>query len=420
MVEAAESIPAPARRGGGRTSDKTMATTLIGTHGLEHIYAHSFPVLVTAIYESLALNPLQFGVMLAVRQLSGGLTSVGGGFFVDIFRYRSGQVLGISMGLIGLGYLLVALAPTYLFIIVALVVASAGSALWHPPALGLLARRFPRQRGLYISLHRSMGNVGDLAGPLIAGALLGITSWRWIMGGGTPVLLLLGVIVLILLWNVGGPKPGPVALADNLKSQLSSLRESFRGTGMWPIFTVSAVRGMGDRSYIAFLPIYLQEQLGMGPGWIGIYVALVAAPGIVSGPLFGTLSDRIGRKSIIAFCMLTAVVLSITTLAAGGNIVFSLLSVTLFGVFHSSVNSLTQAAAIDVAEGRGLDATFMGLMWGSNAAFSSAAFVLVGLLIKLTNDSWAIAFYSAAALFFVGFLATLAMPNSRSTNIQPT
>ena len=420
MVEAAESVPAPTKPQRGRTSDKTMATTLIGTHGLEHIYAHSFPVLVTAIYESLALNPLQFGVMLAVRQLSGGLTSVGSGFFVDIFRYRSGQVLGISMGLIGLGYLLVALAPTYLFIIIALVVASAGSALWHPPALGLLARRFPRQRGLYISLHRSVGNVGDLAGPLIAGALLGAVSWRWIMRGGPPVLLLLGVIVLILLWNVGGPKPGPIALADNLKSQLSSLRESFRGTGMWPIFTVSAVRGMGDRSYIAFLPIYLQEQLSMGPGWIGIYVALVAAPGIVSGPLFGTLSDRIGRKFIIALCMLTAVVLSITTLAAGGNIVLSLLSVTLFGVFHSSVNSLTQAAAIDVAEGRGLDATFMGLMWGSNAAFSSAAFVVVGLLIKLTNDGWAIAFYSAAALFFVGFLATLAMPNSRSTNSEPT
>jgi len=420
VVEVAESVPAPTKPQRGRTSDKTMATTLIGTHGLEHIYAHSFPVLVTAIYESLALNPLQFGVMLAVRQLSGGLTSVGSGFFVDIFRYRSGQVLGISMGLIGLGYLLVALAPTYLFIIIALVVASAGSALWHPPALGLLARRFPRQRGLYISLHRSVGNVGDLAGPLIAGALLGAVSWRWIMGGGTPVLLLLGVIVLILLWNVGGPKPGPIALADNLKSQLSSLRESFRGTGMWPIFTVSAVRGMGDRSYIAFLPIYLQEQLSMGPGWIGIYVALVAAPGIVSGPLFGTLSDRIGRKFIIALCMLTAVVLSITTLAAGGNIVLSLLSVTLFGVFHSSVNSLTQAAAIDVAEGRGLDATFMGLMWGSNAAFSSAAFVVVGLLIKLTNDGWAIAFYSAAALFFVGFLATLAMPNSRSTNSEPT
>ena len=419
MVDTTETVPAPARQEGGRTSDKTMATTLIGAHGLEHIYAHSFPVLVTAIYESMALDPIQAGVMSAVRQLTGGLTSVGSGFFVDIFRYRSGQVLGISMGLIGLGYLMVALSPTYTILLAALVVASAGSALWHPPALGLLARRFPRQRGLYISLHRSMGNVGDLAGPLIAGALLGVVSWRWIMGGGTPVLLLLGVIVLILLWNVGGPKPGPINLASNLKSQMISLRESFRGTGMWSIFIVSAVRGMGDRSYIFFLPFYLRQELGMGFFMVSVHVSLVAAPGIVSGPVFGALSDRIGRKLIIAFLMLIAVVLSITTIIAGGGLLMTL-SIGLFGLFHSSVNSLTQAAAIDVAEGRGLDATFMGLMWGSNAAFSAAAAGVLGILINRYNDDWGIAFYSAAILFFVGFLATLAMPNSKSTNSQPT
>ncbi len=419
MVETTETVPAPARQEGGRTSDKTMATTLIGTHGLEHIYAHSFPVLVTAIYESMALDPIQAGVMSAVRQLTGGLTSVGSGFFVDIFRYRSGQVLGISMGLIGLGYLMVALSPTYTILLAALVVASAGSALWHPPALGLLARRFPRQRGLYISLHRSMGNVGDLAGPLIAGALLGVVSWRWIMGGGTPVLLLLGVIVLILLWNVGGPKPGPINLVSNLKSQMISLRESFRGTGMWSIFIVSAVRGMGDRSYIFFLPFYLRQELGMGFFMVSVHVSLVAAPGIVSGPIFGALSDRIGRKLIIAFLMLIAVVLSITTIIAGGGLLMTL-SIGLFGLFHSSVNSLTQAAAIDVAEGRGLDATFMGLMWGSNAAFSAAAAGVLGILINRYNDDWGIAFYSAAILFFLGFLTTLAMPNSKSTNSQPT
>ena len=419
MVETTETVPAPARQEGGRTSDKTMATTLIGAHGLEHIYAHSFPVLVTAIYESMALDPIQAGVMSAVRQLTGGVTSVGSGFFVDIFRYRSGQVLGISMGLIGLGYLMVALSPTYTILLAALVVASAGSALWHPPALGLLARRFPRQRGLYISLHRSMGNVGDLAGPLIAGALLGVVSWRWIMGGGTPVLLLLGVIVLILLWNVGGPKPGPINLASNLKSQMISLRESFHGTGMWSIFIVSAVRGMGDRSYIFFLPFYLRQELGMGFFMVSVHVSLVAAPGIVSGPVFGALSDRIGRKLIIAFLMLIAVVLSITTIIVGGGLLMTL-SIGLFGLFHSSVNSLTQAAAIDVAEGRGLDATFMGLMWGSNAAFSAAAAGVLGILINRYNDDWGIAFYSAAILFFVGFLATLAMPNSKSTNSQPT
>lgn len=412
MVEAASSRPASLRQEQHLTKDKTVATTLVGAHGLEHFYANSFPVLVTAIYESLGLDPIQAGILSAVRQVTGGLTSIFSGFFVDIFLHRSGQVLGLSMGLIGLGYLLVALSPNYAAILGALIVASAGSALWHPPALGLLARRFPLRRGLYISLHRSTGNFGDLAGPLIAGTLLGLMSWRWIMGGGTPFLMVMGVAVLLLLRNVGGLKFGPIAFRSKMKSQFASLREAFRGTGMWAIFTVSAVRGMGDRSYIFFLPLYLRNVLDMGYGWVGVHIALVAAPGIISGPLFGALSDRIGRRSVIAFLMIVSVALSITTVLAGGGVGMTL-SVALFGLFHSSVNSLTQAAAIDEAEGKGLDATFMGLMWGNNAAFGAVSGVGVGALIKFFG--WEVAFYFAAAMFFLGFLVALAIPGKRAS-----
>ena len=410
MAEAVQRTQAPVTDEPKQTKDSVMANTLIGAHGLEHIYAHSFPVLVTAIYESLGLDPIQAGVLSAVRQLTGGLTSTFSGFFVDIFRHRSGQVLGASMGLIGLGYLLVAISPNYVAILGALIVASAGSALWHPPALGLLAQRFPRQRGLYISLHRSTGNVGDLAGPLIAGSLLGLLGWRWIMGGGTPLLLALGVAVLILLRNVGGPKPGSIDVRVKMKTQVQSMREAFRGTGMWSIFIVSAVRGMGDRSYVFFLPFYLRQQFDMGYFLIGIHVALVAAPGIVGGPVVGALSDRVGRRSVIGFLMFVAVILCLTPALAGGGI-WMTVSVAHFGLFHSSVNSLTQAAAIDEAEGRGLDATFMGLMWGSNAAFGAVAGAGVGVLIKFFG--WEVAFYFAAAMFFLGFLVTLFMPGRR-------
>ena len=398
--------------------DKTMATTLIGAHGLEHFYGHSFPVLVTAMYAAFGMDPMMAGILSTVRQITGGVTSVGSGFFVDIFRYRSGQVLAASMALIGIGYLLVSVSPNYLTVLFALIVASAGSALWHPPALGLLARRFPQKRGWYISLHRATGNAGDMTGPLVAGLLLPIIGWRWIMGGGTPLLFILCGAVLILLWNVGGPKPGPVALGRNLKAQIKGMAEAFRGTGMWSIFTVSAVRGMGDRSYVFFLPLYLSDGLGMDPFTvlgglqIGMAVALVAAPGMISGPIFGALSDRVGRRSVIAALMIVSVVLSVTTVLGAGGIGMWV-SIVLFGLFHSSVNSLTQAAAIDEVEGKGLDATFMGLMWGSNAGFGAAAGLLVGALVKFT--SWDAAFYAAAALFFVGFLVSLAMPRGGST-----
>jgi len=113
-----------------------MATTVIGAHGLEHLYANSFQVFLPAIYDSLGLVPVQGALLMATRRLSGGLVSMGSGFFVDMFQHRVGLVLAFSMGLIGVGYLLVAVSPSYALILAALAVASAGSALWHPPALG--------------------------------------------------------------------------------------------------------------------------------------------------------------------------------------------------------------------------------------------------------------------------------------------
>ena len=393
-----------------RTTDPVMATTVIGAHTLEHMYGRGFLVLIPAIYTALGLAPIQAGLLDAVRQLSGGATSMTGGFFVDVFQHRRAHVLTLSMILIGIGYFLVAIAPSFGLILAALAVASAGTAMWHPPALGLLAQRFPRRRGLLISMHRSTGNVGDWIGPLVVAGLLTVVSWQWIVGGGTPLLLLLALAIFLLLRGVGGPKPEGVDYKAKIRTQLNSMVESFRGTGMWSIFTVSAVRGMGDRSLLWVIPLYLKESLDFSFFWVGFHVALLAAPGIISGPLIGAVSDRIGRKWIIVLVMATAVVLPMGMVAGGGGPLMTL-SVILFGLFLFSVNSLTQAAAIDVAEGKGLEGTFIGLMWGSNAFFGAIASVVAGALVDYI--SWHSAFYFASGLFLVGFGASLIMPSGR-------
>ena len=260
-------------------------------------------------------------------------------------------------------------------------------------------------------MHRSTGNAGDWIGPLIVGALLGVVGWRWIMGGGTPLLLLLAVAIFLLLRNVGGPRPEGVDYRARIREQLGAMAESFRGTGMWSIFTVSAVRGMGDRSLLWVIPLYLSQDLEMGGFWVSFHVSLLALPGIVSGPLFGALSDRIGRKSIIVLIMATAVVMPLGMAAGGGGPLMSF-SVFVYGLFLFSVNSLTQAAAIDVAKGKGLEGTFIGLMWGSNAFFGAISSVAAGALVE--NFGWHSAFYFASGLFFVGLAASLLMPSGKS------
>lgn len=390
-----------------RTQDSLMATTVIGAHTLEHMYGRAFLVLIPQIYITLGLAPIQAGLLDAVRQLSGGTTSMTGGFFVDMFQHRRAHILALSMSLIAVGYFLVSIAPTYGLILASLALASAGTALWHPPALGLLAQRFPRRRGLFISMHRSAGNIGDWLGPLIVGGLLAVVGWRWIMGSGTPLLLLFAFIIFFLLRNVGGPRVEGTDYGARFRKQMRDMKESFRGTGMWWIFTVSAVRGMGDRSLLWVIPLYLSDQLELSSFWVGFHVALLAAPGIFAGPLFGALSDRIGRKPIIVFIMASAVIFP-TTMALGGDGLGMTASVLMFGLFLFTVNSLTQAAAVDVASGKGLEGTFIGLMWGSNAFFGATASILAGVIVEYIG--WHAAFYFASGLFFLGFISSLALP----------
>ena len=405
--KASPEIPVP------QSNDTLVAASVIGTHSFEHIYGRGFLVLIPKIFDSLGLANYQAGLLEAVRQVTSGLTSMGGGLFSDMFEHRRTQILAISMALIGIGYLLVAVSPTYALILAALILPAIGTAMWHPPALGLLSQRFPWRRGLFISLHRSTGNIGDSLAPIAVGILLGVLSWRWVLGGGTPVVILSALLLLVFLRNAGGARPKHTSLGSNLKDQLAALGEALEGKGLRKfaaIFAVSAARGMGDRALLWMIPLYLSENLGKSDFLIGLHVALLQAPGIIAAPLLGDLSDRIGRKPIIIFIMGVTALMPVTMVAGGGGLGMTL-SIALFGLLMSSVNSLTQAAAMDMVEGRRLNASFIGLMWGGGAFFGAAAAVAAGGLADLVNRE--AAFYFASLMFMVGFVASFALPSTR-------
>ena len=415
-----------------RTKGSVMATTLVGAHAFEHLYAHSIPIIILAIITEFELGALSVGAVVAIRSIFGGITSTAGGFLVDLFHHRVAWVLAISTLMIGTGYLLMSIAPSYALILCALALGSMGSALWHPPALGLLARRFPERRGLFISMHRSTGSVGDVIGPLAAGALIagaltwsggvgdaevavswplpwGTVDWRYILGFSTPVMFIATVVIFILLRNAGSERPVNVDIGARVRTNWAGMKEAFRGTGMWAIFTVSAVRGMADRSLVFLVPLYL-IHLGVGEFQAAVHVMLMVLPGILFGPIIGSLSDRIGRRPLIIFIMgvTTILTIAIILVSGAGYSPWITVFVAIYGMMNFSVNNLTQAAAADIAAGRRLESSFLGLMWGNNTLFGAvAAFMIFG---PVEWFDWQYGFFIAAAIYFAGFLVSLLIP----------
>ena len=194
---------------------------------------------------------------------------------------------------------------------------------------------------------------------------------------------------------------------------------------MLPIFIVSAVHGMGDRALLSMIPIFIYDQINQGTFWIGspessrlwvgVHASLLSAGVIAVAPVFGDLSDRIGRKPLIVLVLVVATLSSPTMALSGGTIGFTL-SVIVWSFFAFSVNSLTQASAMDLVAGKGLEGTFIGLTWGFNAFFGFATALVAGLLADTTGRD--AVFFLAASLFFLGLLASLVMPSIKVLN-QP-
>ena len=153
----------------------------------------------------------------------------------------------------------------------------------------------------------------------------------------------------------------------------------------------------------------------MGAFMQGVHLSLLTAAAIVCGPLIGVLSDRIGRKPVMVGVMAISAVLA-GLMIVGNSGVSLMLLVALLGTVMFSINSLVQAAAMDLGEGKRLEGSLIGLLWGSNAAFGFFPPLILGGLVGAFG--FEVIFPYSAVLYLVGAIAAISLPRS-ATAMQP-
>ena len=397
---------------GTEAEDRRAAAAVIGAHSLQHFYQQGFFVLLPAIYSSLGLTPISAGVLEMVRRGAGGVMSVGGGIAVDRFPDRRIPLLYVSLMAMGLGYMAAGLAPTYAIIVVAAGLAGGAGSVWHPAALGLLSQVFPRRRGFMISMHRSSGSIGDATGPLVVGGLLTLVSWQTVLIGALPLAVTFALCLWVLLLKAPSwtTRRETAATSRTIGAQFRDLGVAVRNRGLLLLLVVGAFSGLGQGGLIMWLSLYLDQALDMGSVGIGVHVALLTGLGIVAGPLVGGLSDRTGRKPVIVGVMAFQAVFAAGMALTGSGLVFTVF-VALMGAVMFGVNSLIQAAALDLTEGRQLEGSMIGMLWGLNAVFAGLSPLLVGFLVAALG--YGIVFWYAAVMNVCGTIAAMLLPALR-------
>jgi MFS family permease len=313
-------------------------------------------------------------------------------------RLGSRLLISLALLLAGASMLLMSRAATYAGLVALYGLTGFGSGASNVPMMALVARWFePARRGRaagFVTIGSGFAIIGS--GKLIpyVNAVAGAEGWRtnW-MVLGLCVTVVAGV-ALALLRNApasGTARPAGRASAAHAPSPA----DAPRSRAVWLLGGLYAIFGFTYAIYVTFIVTMLVREKGLSEAVAGQFWSWVGLLSLLSGPVFGTLSDRLGRRRglVIVFTVQTLAY----ALAAADLPVSSLyLSIGFFGVAAWSVPTIMIAAVGDcVGAERALGA--FGVITFFFGIGQIAGPAMAGALAQRTG-SFSSSFFMAAAL----------------------
>ncbi len=184
-------------------------------------------------------------------------------------------------------------------------------------------------------------------------------------------------------------------------------------TRLLPILGITFIDILGFSILIPLMPFFV-THFGAPTVVVGLLFATFALCQLVAGPLWGNVSDRVGRKRVLVISQIGATV-GWTMLAFAPNIAIVFLARAIEGFSGGNI-SVTQAYVADLVEPekRGRAFAYIGAAFSAGLIFGPA---LGGTLYA--HYGYTAPFLAAAFLQFVTLLVTLAvLPESRSKEKQ--
>jgi MFS family permease len=163
------------------------------------------------------------------------------------------------------------------------------------PGLRLIHEWFPPQeRGRATGLFSAGGGIGGTTALMLVPVLAERLGWRW--GYAVTLIPLLTAFALIYFLVRPGPLAEHRSAAAVSRGTAGALKHVLGAPALWPI-NVSVLCSYGAFiGLVTFLPAFLQRHEGLTPGRAGLVTGLVTAGTVISWPLAGFISDRVGRR----------------------------------------------------------------------------------------------------------------------------
>ena len=400
-------------------------------HVVLHWYVNLFSLILPKIKIEFGLSAVELGSLTTIQIGIATGVMVIIGYIADTFTNRTNIILIFSIFILGISYFIIGTFNSYISILISTSLIGVSIALWHPTAMGKLSIKFPTKRGMALSIHGVGASIGDSLSPLIVGFLITIFAWKTVM----QFHLIPIIIFCLFLWKalkknnlpeIKKPDICPKCSTENINNlksckqcgyafiesknltfnlsiYLINMKNMLNNKQVLSVITSNSLINMSRVAILTFLPIYLSETLGFSSLKLGIYLALLYVMGIVSQPIMGIISDKMGRKIILVPSFLIMGIIFLLLSITQNDIILAII-IGILGAFFYPILNIAQTAIMDVAN-KDIQATSMGITGLVSWPFILISPIVAGLLVDKFNIE--IAFIYAGLIALISGLIIL-------------
>jgi MFS family permease len=178
-----------------------------------------------------------------------------------------------------------------------------------------------------------------------------------------------------------GAEGGIVASSYRRDYRRALWEDVLKNRTVFGLVAVSSFRAMGQTALSAFLPLYLALQLDLSPGIAGAYMSLLYVFAGAAPVPVGWISDRFGRKSVIAiFSGASALVIAAIPSAGSGPLLAAVLAA--LGALLWALRPVITTAAMEAAP-QNLAGSIVAVLYGANMSVSFVAPLVAGFVADL-------------------------------------
>jgi FSR family fosmidomycin resistance protein-like MFS transporter len=269
-------------------------SAIAAAHGVHDTYQAFLPPLLPLLIEKFSLIKTEAG-LLSVFMTAPSLLQPFIGYLADrrslrVFIVLTPTITALAMSLLGI-------APYYWLAAMLLIIAGVSSASLHATGPVLAGRLSANRLGLGMSFWMVGGELGRTLGPIIivsAVSTLGMQRTPWLAAGG----------VLVSLWMAYQLRQLPARHPEShqalpWKRALITMRPV-----LIPLSIILITRALAFVSVSTYLPTFLTEE-GANLMLAGASLSLLEAAGVIGALLAGPLSDRLGRRPLMIFSLVS-------------------------------------------------------------------------------------------------------------------